>query len=182
MYDYIQISTINDFIFCPRSLYFHGIYYTFEDKHYKAEPQLVGTIKHEASDEGRYSSRARYLQGMEVFSNKYGLVGKIDIYDKETQTLIERKTKIKRIYPGYRYQLYAQYEALTEMGYPVKQMFLHSLEDNRKYPVSYGGRDMYEFNKILRAIRSFDISRSSPQENIGKCSQCIYKELCRTDL
>jgi CRISPR-associated exonuclease Cas4 len=180
MYDYIQISTINDFIFCERSLYFHGIYYSFEDRHYKAEPQVIGTIRHEASDTGRYSSRSRYLQGMEVFSAKYGLVGKIDIYDQETRTLIERKTKIKRVYPGYRYQLYAQYEALTEMGYPVERMFLHSLEDNRKYPVRYGGQDMYFFHKTLAAIQEFDLAKSRPLENIGKCSRCIYRELCRT--
>lgn len=179
MYDYIQISTINDFLFCERSLYFHGIYYTFEDKHYKARPQVNGTLRHQASDTGRYSSRSRYLQGMEIFSHKLGLVGKIDIYDRETRTLIERKAKIKRVHIGYRYQMYAQYEALTEMGYPVEHMVLHSLEDNRKYPVRYGGPDMYFFHKTIAAMRSFNLTASKPIEHTGKCRQCIYRELCR---
>lgn len=179
MYDSIQISTINDFIFCKRSLYFHSIYYTFEDKHYKARPQVVGTIKHEAVDTGRYSSRKRFLQGMEVFSHKYNIIGKIDLYDKETRTLIERKTKIERVYDGYRYQMYGQALALEEMGYPIEMMVLHSLEDNKKYPVKYGGREMYRFEKTLVAMRAFNISKSKPLENINKCARCIYRELCR---
>jgi CRISPR-associated protein Cas4 len=179
MYDSIQISTINDFVFCKRSLYFHSIYYTFEDKHYKAKPQIAGTIKHEAVDEGRYSSRAKYLQGVAVFSQKENIIGKIDLYDKETKTLIERKSKIKKVYDGYRYQMYAQCVALEEMGYPVKQMFLHSLDDNKKYPVHYGGKEMFEFQKILLAIRAFDIGKSTPQTNTNKCQNCIYHELCR---
>jgi CRISPR-associated protein Cas4 len=180
MYDSIQIATINDFIFCKRSLYFHSIYYTFEDKHYKARPQIVGTIKHEASDTGKYSSLKKYMQGTEVFSHKHNIIGKIDIYDKDEQTLIERKTNIKRVYDGYRYQMYAQAIALEEMGYPVKHMFLHSLKDNKKYPVHYGGKELYEFEKVLTSMRQFDIGQSNPQQNKNKCEQCIYRELCRS--
>jgi CRISPR-associated protein Cas4 len=116
---------------------------------------------------------------MEVFSHKYNLVGKIDLYDQESSTLIERKTKIKHVYDGYRYQMYAQKLALEEMGYPVDSMILHSLDDNRKYPVAFGGRDMYAFEKILTAIRSFDLAVSVPHENKEKCTRCIYHELCR---
>ena len=182
MYDYIQIATINDFIFCPRSVYFHGVYARFADRHYKAKPQIAGSIRHEASDTGRYSSRKRYLQGAEVFCERLGLVGKIDVYDRETQTLIERKSKIKRVYDGYRYQLYAQFEALREAGERPEKLVLHSLEDNKKYPVKYGGRELYAFEKLIARMRSFNITDSRATISGAKCARCIYRELCRPDI
>src|SRR3989338_4539406 len=98
MESYIQISKINDFIFCPRSIYFHVVYEQFHQKTYHQTPQLVGKIKHENIEKGEYSTAKRYLQGMEVYCEKYGLAGKIDIYDRDQRSLIERKTKVVKIY------------------------------------------------------------------------------------
>ncbi len=181
MYDYIQIATINDFVFCPRSVYFHSIYYQFDDDNYKARPQKEGALTHAASDAGRYSTRARYLQGMEVFSHKLGLIGKIDIYDQEDKVLIERKTRVVRIYEGYKYQLYAQKACLREMGYEIKNMVIHSLADNKKYPISQNMRDEFLFLRTLERMRTFDIATSVPLVNSKKCHFCIYRALCKKD-
>ncbi|MBU3964935.1 type V CRISPR-associated protein Cas4 [Patescibacteria group bacterium] len=97
MENYIQISKINDFIFCPKSIYFHGIYENFSEKTYHQSPQVKGKIKHESVDKQKYSTAKKYLQGLEVYSEKYNLFGKIDIYDQENKILIERKNKIKII-------------------------------------------------------------------------------------
>lgn len=181
MFSPIRITALNDFIFCPRSLYFHGVYEELEANQYKATPQRKGTLKHSASDEGRYSSRKRYKQGMAIASEEYGLVGKVDIYDTQTGTLIERKTKIRAIYPGYRMQVVGQMVCLKEMGFPVGQVVLHSLEDNKKYLLEIGEEDFEKFLALLDAIRSFDVFKSFPIENIAKCNGCIYRTLCRAD-
>lgn len=179
MEPYIQISKINDFIFCPKSIYFHGIYENFSEKTYHQSPQVRGKIKHESVDHGRYSTAKRYLQGLEVYSEKYNLAGKIDIYDTENKTLTERKNKIKIIYDGYKYQLYAQYFCLTEMGYEAEKLFFYSMSDNKKYEVDLPkGDELEKFEKTLDEIRSFDILNNSYKKNPAKCSQCIYKELC----
>ncbi len=177
-YDYIQISKINDFIFCPFSLYFHSIYENFDSAHYKAEPQAAGKLVHKTIEEGKYSSSKRYLQGLEVFSEQYGIIGKIDIYDKQTKTLIERKKKIKKIYDGYIYQLFAQKLCLEEMGYPVKKMELYSLEDNKKYPVKIFAKQKRNFFQTINNIKTFDFS-CIKTTNKTKCANCIYRELCR---
>jgi CRISPR-associated protein Cas4 len=114
--NYIQISKLNDFIFCPRSIYFHGIYEDKKESNYHRTPQINGKIKHEAIDYGRYSTAKNILQGIEIYSEKFGLIGKIDVYDNRKKELIERKAKIKKIYQGYLYQVYAQYFCLVEMG------------------------------------------------------------------
>lgn len=47
MKDYIAISTLNDFIFCPYSIYLHNVYMEAEEDIYHAVPQKRGRIAHE---------------------------------------------------------------------------------------------------------------------------------------
>ena len=176
--DYIQISKINDFIFCPKSIYLHEIYGNFNQSVYHSKNQVRGKIAHESIEKKRYSTAKRYVQSMEVYSEKYNIVGKIDIYDMEEKALIERKYKVKKIYDGYRYQLYAQYVCMMEMGFVVKKMFIHSLSDNKRYPIPLPGEEgMEELGELLSQMRSFRISKGFNQ-NPKKCAMCIYRELC----
>ena len=178
MYDYIQISKINDFLFCPRSLYFHSVYENFDSGNYKARPQIAGKLAHRIIDEGHYSSQNNFLQGTEVFSEQYGIIGKIDIYDKDKKELTERKRTIKKIYDGHLFQLYAQKLCLEEMGYNVGKMKLYSMTDNKTYSVTLKGKKIKEFNKILEKMKSFNLTTIKFM-NTKKCDNCIYHELCR---
>ncbi len=179
MESYIQISKLNDFIFCPRSLYFHSLYDNFAYTTFHRQPQIAGKIVHEAIDKGFYSSAKRYMQGLEVWSERYGLAGKIDVYDVQEKMLIERKNKVKVIYDGYRYQLYAQMFCLQEMGYQIDALRIHSLTDNKRYSVPMPeADDVYEFEKLIDSIRDFDISKSHILVNSAKCAECVYKPLC----
>lgn len=179
MEQYIQISKINDFIFCPKSVYLHRIYENFNQNTYHQEPQKVGKLNHENIDGGKYSTAKKFLQGMPVYCNKYGIAGKIDIYNTETKTLVERKTKIKKVYDGYKYQLYAQYFSLLEMGYEVKKMFVHSLNDNKRYEIFAPDKlETERFERVINQINLFDILKSKPLANKVKCDKCIYSNLC----
>ena len=177
-YDHIQISKINDFLFCPHSLYFHGVYENFDKGHYKAQPQIAGTIAHKTVDTNKFSSRKNILQGTEIFSEKYGIIGKIDIYDKNKKELIERKRVIKKVYDGYLFQLYAQKLCLEEMGYKVEKMKLYSMMDNKVYPINLSDEQVEKFNNTLERMRCFDLTISKCLNN-EKCDNCIYHELCR---
>lgn len=116
----ILISNLNDFIFCPVSIYFHSLESDEENLLGQDSFQLNGTAAHEKSGSGKYSSRKNVLQGISVYSGKYNLCGKIDVFDADTGILTERKKLIKVVYDGYVFQLYAQYYALKEMGYYSK--------------------------------------------------------------
>lgn len=50
MIDYINISTLNDFIFCPYSIYLHNVYMETDETMYHATPQTRGKIAHGADD------------------------------------------------------------------------------------------------------------------------------------
>lgn len=120
MDDIISISNLNDFIFCPASIYFHKLYGSQDNLTYQSSYQINGSKAHESVDNSSYSTKKSIITALDVYSDKYKLSGKIDIYDMEKQLLIERKKHISKIYDGYVFQLYAQYYALTEMGYAVQ--------------------------------------------------------------
>jgi len=174
MEPYIQISKINDFLFCPVSLYLHSMYEGFNSKTFHQTSQVAGKINHQSIEAGKYSTASRYLQCFNIYSEKYNIMGKIDIYDKQEYALIERKTRIKEIYNGYKYQLYAQYFCLVEMGYKVEKLFLHSLEDNKRYKIYIPNKnEIKKFEKVLSDINSFDISKVKNHKCL-KCELSVY--------
>ena len=66
-----------------------------------------------------FSDRKELLVSAEVFSHKYGIIGKIDVHNQKTKVLIERKRKVKKIYLGQKFQLYAEKLCLEEAGFAV---------------------------------------------------------------
>lgn len=48
--DYIAISTLNDFIFCPYSIYLHNVYMDMDEGLYHATPQTRGRIAYQSID------------------------------------------------------------------------------------------------------------------------------------
>jgi len=177
----MPISFLNDFIFCPRSIYFHQLYGSYKSELYQDKPQVAGKAAHEAIDEKSYSTRKDVLVGTEVYSDTYGLCGKIDIFDISKGALLERKREIKTIYDGYVFQVYAQYFALTEMGYKVLSITIHDLLHNRNYPIKLPHEDTEmtrKFEALIRDINAFDLVSSDFTPVMAKCMRCIYSNLC----
>ncbi len=178
MESYLPITYLNDFIFCPRSIYFHQRFAPYNQSLYHNKEQTVGKIRHETIEERRYSTSKNIFQNMDVYSEKYQLCGRIDIYDQSTKELVERKYHIKQIYDGYRYQIYAHYFCLHEMGYEVSSLFLHSLKDNKRYPIQIPSqKDIQEFEELLSKIYKHRVEETF-QQNIKKCERCVYNTLC----
>ena len=176
----IAISELNDFIFCPVSIYFHKLAQQEDDMLLKGESQLNGTNAHKNSDSATYSSKRSMLQGTGVYCSEYDLYGRIDTFDTERGILTERKRKIKSVYDGYVFQLYAQYFALREMGYTVRKTRLYSMLDNKTYDIPMPEDDtemLIKFKKLIEDIRSFSI-QDFKQSNSSKCNSCIYEPMC----
>ncbi len=170
----IPISTINDFLFCPKSLYLHSIYCSFETNVYHDAPQIAGGITHENIENGEYSDSKHILQGLSVFSSRLGVKGKIDIYDAENKLLIERKYRVKEIYKGFKYQLYAQMYCLEEAGFSVEKMFIQSLSDNKRYEIALPAEnERNEFESTIVAMKSFNAD-SLRNHTCVHCGNNIY--------
>ena len=176
----LSITYLNDFIFCPVSIYFHNLDSTADPMLLQETSQINGSAAHIHSDHGTYSDRKSVLQGISVYCERYGLIGKIDTFDQEKGQLTERKKKIRQIYDGYIFQIYAQYFALTEMGYTVRELRLYSMDDNQIYPIPLPEQNpelFARFEKVIEAIQNFDF-RNFHQPNGEKCRHCIYEPLC----
>lgn len=179
-----SISKINDFIFCPVSIYFHELDIDTDKLTYQTSFQINGTAAHSTVDSGQYSDRKSVLQGVAVYSSKYCLFGKIDIFDIEKCVLTERKKHISKIYDGYIFQLYAQYFALKEAGYNVKVLRLYSYDNNKSYQIALPEENegMFKrFETTIKNINDFTFD-SFKQTNVSKCENCIYEPLCSFSL
>lgn len=184
MEETIIISYLNDFIYCPISIYFHKLYGKLDGMLYQGEKQIVGKEAHKTIDSKTYSSKKNILQGIEVFSSQYNIIGKIDIYDIEKKLLIERKNKVSKVYDGYVFQVYAEYFGLLEQGYEVTKIVIHSMQDNKNHEVKLPKDDieMFEkFKKVIKDMQNFDFENFK-QTNRKKCENCIYELLCDRSL
>ena len=103
---------------------------------YHAKPQTRGKIAHETVDKKTASNRKDELLSLPVYSNRYKLMGKVDVYRLKEKKLIERKYRLKQIFQGQIYQLWAQYICLKEMGYEVNQLAFYEISTNKMMPVS----------------------------------------------
>ncbi|MBS1614878.1 MAG: type V CRISPR-associated protein Cas4, partial [Bacteroidetes bacterium] len=120
METFLPISYLNDFIFCPYSLYLHQVFDNNVEELYSAAPQQVGKLHHTAIDHPPTSRKdSQTLKGIYVLSKRLGIYGKIDTLHVAEQRLVESKYAITTLYLGYYYQLWAQYFALQEMGYTI---------------------------------------------------------------
>lgn len=182
--DYIHISTLNDFIFCPYSIYLHNVYMESDEMIFHAEPQTIGRVSHDSIDHKTYSNRANDIMSLPVYSESFGLMGKIDIYKKKEHLLIERKYQLKQIFQGQIYQLWAQMFCMQEMGYTVDKLAFYEMSTNRMIPVNIpSDSDIQRFSIFIQQFRLFDPASTSFHINTNKCRHCIYCNLCeKTDI
>jgi CRISPR-associated exonuclease Cas4 len=175
MTDAIPISWLNDYIFDPKSIYFHNVLEEFEKSNYHQKPQINGNLSHESIDKDQYSNAKRYLVGKAVYCEEFNLTGKIDIYDKLTKTLVERKHKIHQVYQGQIYQLYAQYYALLEEGFEITKLKIYSMSDNKNYLIPLPTQDQkIEFTKFINKLKNDSIFHGEMSQ--AKNDTSIYSD------
>lgn len=149
-----------------------------DESMYHATPQTKGRVAHTTVDNKTASNRADDILSLPVYSEEYGLMGKIDVYKRKEKKLIERKYQLKQIYQGQIYQLWAQMFCLKEMGYEVDSLAFYETSANRMIPVAMPTKqEVSNFRNFLQKFRSFDPS-SSFSINSNKCRHCIYCNLC----
>lgn len=178
MEPYLTITTLNDFVFCPRSIYFHNLYGQYSTNVFHDTPQKKGNIAHESIDTKTYSTSKKWLQGLEIWSDTLGVCGKIDLFNTKTGELVERKRKITTIYDGYKYQVWAQAICLEEEGFLVQKIVLYSLSTNTRFEIPVPTqKEKDELFQIIEELRHFSLETPFVP-NPQKCARCIYAELC----
>ena len=179
MNDYIPLSELNDFIFCPYSIYLHNVYMETDEDIVKATPQTKGTIAHQGVDEKKGSTRKSDIMSLHVYSDEFGISGKIDLYKHDRHLLIERKNNLKRIFRGQIYQLWGQYFCMREMGYEVEKLAFYEISTNKMIDIELPGEPgKQELLGFIEQFKSYDPVSDEITVNPNKCTHCIYCNLC----
>ncbi len=177
--DYILLSTLNDFMFCPYSIYLHSVYMETDEELYKAIPQTKGTIAHQGVDKKKSSTRKGDIMSLPVYCDELGISGKIDLYKSDHHLLIERKNNLKHIFRGQVYQLWGQYFCMEEMGYEVDSLAFYEITTNKmtyiELPGEAGRTELIDF---ISQFKNFDPATSAITISPNKCIHCIYCNLC----
>ena len=84
----ILISYLNDFMFCPASIYFHQLYGSMDRILFQCTDQINGTYAHNSIDNGIYSTKKNVLQGIDIYCDRYNIIGKIDVFDIGTGIIL----------------------------------------------------------------------------------------------
>ncbi len=183
MSDYISLSTLNDFSFCPYSIYLHGVYMEADEDMYHAFPQTKGAIAHQGVDDKTGSTRKTDIMSLPVYSDELGISGKIDVYKQEKRMLIERKNNLKRIFRGQLYQLWGQYFCMKEMGYEVEKLAFYEMSTNKMVEVEVpDAPEKQELVAFIERFKRYDPASAQLEENHNKCIHCVYCNICdKTD-
>lgn len=181
--DYISLSALNDFIFCPYSIYLHNIYMEADEGLYHAKPQTQGRMAHYAVDHKRSSTRKDDIMSLPVCCHELGIIGKIDVYKGLERHLVERKYQLKQIFQGQLYQLWGECFCMREMGYRVDHVSFYEISTNTMMPQQLPGiKEWNELKSFITQFKTFDPS-APINTNPNKCAHCIYSPLCeKTDM
>lgn len=174
---FLPISYLNDFVFCPYSVYLHQVFDNTDEIIYHAAPQQTGRNAHQSIDEPKTMPQ-HVIKGIYVLSWVLGVYGKIDTYYPDEKKLVESKYRITALYRGYYYQLWAQYFALLEMGYEIEELCFYSISDKKVFPVAVPQQTEFEeLKQHIHTIFHYDFQQPI-KINPAKCAKCIYASLC----
>lgn len=149
-----------------------------DEEIYHAKPQTRGRIAHETVDEKKSSSLKNEIQSLPVSSDELGVMGKIDVYRQKEKLLIERKYKLKNIYRGQLYQIWAQYYCMIEMGYEIDKIAFYEISTNKMIPLDLPtDNEKQELQELIYKYRNYNLEDNFTL-NENKCLHCIYCNLC----
>jgi CRISPR-associated protein Cas4 len=178
MFEFIPISQLNDFIFCPYSIYLHNVYKQADNDLFHATPQMKGKSAHTNIDAKKYSTKKSEISGLSVYCDEFGIMGNIDVYKADEKHLIERKYKLERIFRGQIYQMWGQYFCMKEMGFEIEKMSFHSISTNKNFEVEIPNAcGKKEFGDLVCKFKEYN-PEAKIEVNVNKCKHCIYCNLC----
>lgn len=171
--DLVQVQEINQFVYCPRRLYYQKFFDTVGKNYELTE----GRSQHEhRSRRGGWTTEL-YLQSREI-----GLHGKIDVVeDNDYPTPIERKrAESGTYYESDELQL-AAYCMLLEENIPgtVRVGYVYTESNDKRHTVRITDWHRQQIDEIVEIIQHMTVDDVPPlTDNPSKCEACSAREYC----
>lgn len=181
----ILISSINQYVFCPRRCALIHVEGIFEDN----EHTVKGSLLHDHPDTPGYETAddsAKILRALPLFSKEHGLVGKADIVEmREKQpTPVEYKKGRKKQWGNDDIQLCAQALCLEEMFHAtIDKGFIYHAASKRRREVFFDDKLRGETFQTIEAVRKMLEDGAVPPAMLApKCDGCSLRKICMPEL
>ena len=167
----VNVSDLNQYLYCPRRLYYLMFYDTQGLNYYLAD----GRSKHT-----HQSRRGGWYREMYLRSDRLHLHGKIDLLEGKTRlTPVERKHG-DTYYDNDEIQLAAYCMILEDyLGEPVRMGYLYLFGTNERYAITITDWHREKVLEVTRAIRNMTIDAIPDfADNPNKCNNCSAVQYC----
>ena len=180
MDDYIYISALNQYAYCPRRCYYLFVENTFLDNEHTVE----GTLRHTRAHSEETSTRDGILQlrSVHLYSHIYGLTGKADVVEEKDGLLypVEHKKGRRGKWTNDELQLCAQALCLEEMqGQEIPKGYLFYISTGRRKEVQFTDDLRQQTIDAISAVRQLiESGRRPPNPYIPRCKGCSLHDIC----
>ena len=184
MDDYLAISALQHYAYCPRQFALIHIEQVWDENRYTAE----GRILHERVDSGEAEQRqgVRYERGVSLVAHQYQLTGKMDLLEIEpgeppNYFPVEYKRGKPKVQAWDRIQLCAQALCIEEMrDVVIANGAIWYWQVRHREPVSLDQALRTETLAVIDAARTMLASgKTPPPVNDKRCKACSLIELCQ---
>ena len=180
MDDYIFISALNQYEYCPRRCYYMFVENTFLNNEHTVE----GTLQHARAHSDETSTRAgtRQLRGVHLYSRIYGITGKADVIEEKEGLLypVEHKKGRRGKWTNDELQLCAQALCLEEMqGQEITQGYLFYVSTGRRKEVQFTAELRQQTIDTISAVRQLiESGQRPPNPYTPRCKGCSLHDIC----
>lgn len=170
----VNISDLNQYLYCPRRLYYLMFYQTQGMNAYLAD----GKERHK-----RQSRRGGWIREMYLSSTRLGLHGKIDLLDQTRGMIPVERKRGERYYLNDEVQIAAYAMLLEEyMEEPVNHGVIYLYETRQRHDIAVTEELRKRVHETISAIRDMSPEKIPPfEQNRNKCHGCSVLLYCLPD-
>lgn len=178
--DFIFLSALNQYDYCPRRCYYLFVENTFIDNEHTVE----GSLQHTRAHSGEVSSRDGTLQlrSVYLYARRLGICGKADVIEEKEGELypVEHKKGRRGEWRNDALQLCAQALCLEEMnGKPVPKGYVYYAATGRRQEVEFSPELRQQTIDTIAAVRRLiESGERPPNPYTPRCKGCSLSDLC----
>ena len=180
MHDFIFLSALNQYDYCPRRCYYIFVENVFVDNEHTVE----GTLQHARANSGETSTRddALQLRSVYLYSRTLGISGKADVIEERAGELspVERKKGRRGDWRNDALQLCAQALCLEEMtGRTVGKGYIYYAATGRRQEIEFSLELRQQtLDTIATVRRLIDSGERPPNPYTPRCKGCSLYDIC----
>jgi CRISPR-associated exonuclease Cas4 len=180
MDDFIFLSALNQYDYCPRRCYYLFVEGTFLDNEHTVE----GSLQHIRVNSGETSNRdgALQLRSTYLYSRSLGICGKADVIEERAGEIypVEHKKGKRGNWTNDALQLCAQALCLEEMnGRRVQRGYIYYAATGRRQEVLFTPELRRQTLDTIAAVRRLiESGERPPNPYTPRCKGCSLYDVC----